>query len=351
MTSSSISTSPSSALTLTSPPPTFPSTSTFLLGNVAFDELPRPDINSEAVDFRAASESLSAGGRSAGRTTLRTLGLLADYHGRAVPTNGALLLFGKTRRDWFPDAVIRCARFAGADRTRFLDQAEIDEYLPRAVDDVLVFIERHTLQRADIGRLHRRVTPEYPAAVIREAATNAVVHADYSVRGASISVAVFDARIEFTNPGGLPFGLTMAAAMAGVSKLRNRVIGRTFRELGLIEQWGSGIGRMLAECSHRGIRAPRFEEVGAHFRATVFNEPVARTAGPEWQNRLGEHLRDTGSISTKDAAKLWRTSVRAARARLRTLVDRGILAELGTGPTDPHKKYVRRTPTDEAQCD
>ena len=56
MTSSSISTSPSSALTLTSPPPTFPSTSTFLLGNVAFDELPRPDINSEAVDFRAASE-------------------------------------------------------------------------------------------------------------------------------------------------------------------------------------------------------------------------------------------------------------------------------------------------------
>jgi ATP-dependent DNA helicase RecG len=34
--------------------------------NVAFDELPRPDVNSEAVDFRAASEFLSAGGRSAG---------------------------------------------------------------------------------------------------------------------------------------------------------------------------------------------------------------------------------------------------------------------------------------------
>ena len=75
-----------------------------LAGNVAFDELPRPDVNSEAVDFRAASEFLSGRGRSAGRTTHRTLGLLVDYHGRAVPTNGALLLFGRTRREWFPDA-------------------------------------------------------------------------------------------------------------------------------------------------------------------------------------------------------------------------------------------------------
>jgi predicted HTH transcriptional regulator len=60
------------------------------------------------VDFRAASESLSKRGRSAVQTTHRTLGLLADYNGRAVPTNGALLLFGKTRREWIPDAVIRC---------------------------------------------------------------------------------------------------------------------------------------------------------------------------------------------------------------------------------------------------
>jgi len=315
-----------------------------LAGNVAFDELPRPDVDSEAVDFRAASEFLSARGRSAGRTTYRTLGLLADYHGRTVPTNGALLLFGRTRREWFPDAVIRCARFAGTDRTRFLDQAEIVEHLPRAVDNVLVFIERHTLQRAEIGRLHRKTNPEYPTAVIREAATNSVVHADYSSSGTSTQVAVFDDRIEFTNPGGLPFGLTLPAAMAGVSKLRNRVIGRTFRELGLIEQWGSGIGRMLAECSRHGLRVPRFEEVGAHFRVTVFNEVVAKAVISAWQAKLGDHLRETGAVSTKDAAKLWRTSDRTARARLRSLVDKGILAELGTGPRDPHKKYVLRTP-------
>ncbi|MEJ7667890.1 MAG: ATP-binding protein [Casimicrobiaceae bacterium] len=37
-----------------------------------------------------------------------------------------------------------------------------------------------------------------------------------------------------------------------MSKLRNRVIGRVFHELGLIEQWGSGVQRMTAACRTRG---------------------------------------------------------------------------------------------------
>ncbi|MHB2024524.1 MAG: ATP-binding protein [Mycobacteriales bacterium] len=43
------------------------------------------------------------------------------------------------------------------------------------------------------------------------------------------------------SPGLLPFGLTVEDLQRGVSKLRNRVIGRVFHELGLIEQWGSGV--------------------------------------------------------------------------------------------------------------
>jgi predicted HTH transcriptional regulator len=53
--------------------------------------------------------------------------------------------------------------------------------------------------------------------------------------------------------------------MQGVSKLRNRVIGRVFHELHLIEQWGSGIQRMTAACQEAGLEAPRLEEIGMHF--------------------------------------------------------------------------------------
>ncbi len=69
---------------------------------------------------------------------------------------------------------------------------------------------------------------------------NAIVHADYSFKGTNIQIAIFSDRIEITNPGALPFGLSLEKALSGVSQLRNRVIGHIFRELGLIERWVLG---------------------------------------------------------------------------------------------------------------
>ena len=81
---------------------------------------------------------------------------------------------------------------------------------------------------------------------------NAVAHADYSQHGAPIRIAVFDDRLEVENPGLLPFGLTLEDLPRGVSKLRNRVIGRVFHELALVEHWGSGAQRMIATCREAG---------------------------------------------------------------------------------------------------
>ena len=63
-----------------------------------------------------------------------------------------------------------------------------------------------------------------------------LVHADYSQRGAPIRIAFFDDRIEIENPGILLPGLTIEDMKQGVSKIRNPVIARVFRELHLIEQ-------------------------------------------------------------------------------------------------------------------
>ena len=37
--------------------------------------------------------------------------------------------------------------------------------------------------------------------------------------------------------------MTVEDMPTGVSRVRNRVVARVFKELGYIEQWGSGIGR------------------------------------------------------------------------------------------------------------
>jgi predicted HTH transcriptional regulator len=311
-----------------------------LARNTFFDEQPCLETSWDDIDVRAVSELFAAVSRPLTPPKQRSLGLVVSQGARELPSIGAVLLFGKNRERLFPSATIRCARFLGKDTARFLDQIEIDDYLPKAVDSVVTFIERHTRQGIEIGRVQRRDVPEYPVEAVREAVINAIVHADYSIGGAGTKVAIFDDRIEITNPGLLPFGLTLEAALAGVSRLRNRVIGRVFRELGLIEQWGSGLGRINATCRNAGLAAPRFEELGANFRVTLSGERVTVPARPEWQSALLAHLAREGRITTQEAAELWKTSARTARNRLLAMVKGRLVAEVGRGPTDPYRVYV-----------
>ena len=58
---------------------------------------------------------------------------------------------------------------------------------------------------------------------------------------------MFDDRIEVTSPGGLPKGLSKEEYLAGqLSILRNPIIANIFFRLGLIEQFSTGIQRILA---------------------------------------------------------------------------------------------------------
>ena len=80
----------------------------------------------------------------------------------------------------------------------------------------------------------------------------------------------FDDRIEIENPGVLIPGMSFADLPRGISRLRNRVISRVlFRELGLIEQWGSGTPVILEEAASQHLPLPLFEELGLRFRVTL----------------------------------------------------------------------------------
>jgi predicted HTH transcriptional regulator len=110
------------------------------------------------------------------------------------------------------------------------------------------FIEKHTRTGTDIGAVRRIENIALPPAVTREALINSIVHCDYSQQGAPIRLSIFDDRIEIENPGLLPFGLMLSDLRQGISKLRNRVMGRVLNKLGLVEHWGSGVQRMISGC-------------------------------------------------------------------------------------------------------
>jgi len=168
---------------------------------------------------------------------------------------------------------------------------------------------------------------------------NAIVHADYAQRGAPIRVAVYADRLEIENPGLLPFGLAIEEIQKGISRLRNRVIGRVFHALGLIEQWGSGIQRILGACREAGLQDPTFEEIGNHFRVTLFKArrgvPLVRKTDQLILRALGQ----SKGLSTHEVATLIQRSPRATRTRLLLLVERGFVVAVGTGPKDPQRRY------------
>lgn len=306
----------------------------------SFDEQPIPELNSEAIDFRVASEFFKPI-RKLARHELQTLKIVTSYQGRTVPTIGGILLFGPDRLVHYPDAWIQAGRFAGSDRRRIIDSTEIRSYLPGVAAEVIAFLQKHMTREAVIGPVKRTDLWTYPVVAVREAIVNAIVHADYSQRGAPIRVALFDDRLEIENPGLLPFGLTIEDIQRGISKLRNRVLGRVFQELGLIEQWGSGIQRMTAACQDRGLGVPRFEEIGTHFRVTLSSTPRTTPQRDSRDNAILtalENNRETG-LSTSQIAREISLSPRAARTRLASLVERGLIVEIGSGPQDPHRRY------------
>jgi ATP-dependent DNA helicase RecG len=99
----------------------------------------------------------------------------------------------------------------------------------------------------DFSEIRRKDVWSIPLGILREVVINALVHADYSQRGAPTRITFFDDRIEVENPGILLPGMTIEDMKQGVSKIRNHVIARIFRELDFIEQWGSGIRRIFKE--------------------------------------------------------------------------------------------------------
>lgn len=308
--------------------------------NQPYDEQPMPELNSEAIDFRAASESF-APIRKLASSDLETLRLVTKYQGKKVPTVAGILLFGKDRSHYFPDAWIQLGRFNGIDKQHIMDTLEIHSYFTFAVDEAMDFVKKHAMRTLKIDETRHAEQWSSPLIAVREAIINAIVHADYSQHGSPIRISIFDDRLEIENPGLLPFGLTMDDLWQGVSKLRNRTIGRVFNALGFIERWGSGIQRMAAACREGGFADPQLQEIGTHFRVTIFTERKTSPLLDELDRKILQGLQKGKGLSTNEIAKIINRSTRATRTRLLSLIECGLVVELGSSAKDPGRKYFK----------
>ncbi|MDA3915603.1 MAG: helix-turn-helix domain-containing protein [Deltaproteobacteria bacterium] len=236
---------------------------------VAFDEMPMPELSIDDLDTKAIAQSVREK-YPVDKTELQTLKLLVSHQGRLVPSKGAIILFGRERNLSFSDVWVQCGRFTGTDKSDIFDHIEIYDHLPLAVDSIMLFLKKHAMRGADFSEIRRKDVWSIPLGILREVVINALVHADYSQRGAPIRIAFFDDRIEIENPGILMPGMTIKDMKQGISRIRNPVIARFFREMNLIEQWGTGVPRMFKQAQELGLPEPQIMEIGMRMRFVVF---------------------------------------------------------------------------------
>jgi len=201
---------------------------------------------------------------------LINLKLLKSVDGNLFPTNGYVLLTESVRH--FDFALVKCARFKGTDMSHFIDRKELELPVYEQIEAALNFSKMYIALGCEIVGARRIDKYAIPIKAIREAVSNAVAHRSYGKNTAFITLNIFDDRVEITSPGALPGMLDVEQIKTGRSEIRNKVVARTLKEMGFIEQWGTGISRIISESAAHGVKPPLFEEIGQGFRVTIYGD-------------------------------------------------------------------------------
>lgn len=178
--------------------------------------------------------------------------------------NAALVLFAKDTLLPYPQCSIKMARFIGKDKLGdFIDNQKVYGNAFKILTETDAFLRRHlaiaSFFRTD--QFERIDKPALPVLAVREALINAICHRDYSDPSASISLAIFDDRLEIWSCGSLPKKLKIEDLKRRHESFpRNKLISKVFHASGYIETWGTGTNRMIVLCKKDGIPEPEFEE-------------------------------------------------------------------------------------------
>ena len=191
-------------------------------------------------------------------------------------TNLALLLSEQCEH------TTKIAVFEGYSKAVFKSRKEFTGSLIQQLYDIIEYIDYFNHVHAQIGKVRRIETRDYPVDAIREAVLNALVHREYGL-SASTFVNVYDNRIEFLNVGGLVPGITLDAVLFGVSHSRNEALAKIFYRLELVEAYGTGIMRIMNNYESCTAK-PKIDITDSSFMLTLPNMRLSRLESPIDEN-------------------------------------------------------------------
>jgi ATP-dependent DNA helicase RecG len=191
-----------------------------------------------------------------------------------LPTNAAILLFGKDPLFFVPGSYIQYVRYAGSSQA---DEPIRDRRFSGDLLSVLRGLDQLAEDVAE-GRpvaaqgLAERMVYDYPPRALHELFVNAVIHRNYDGSSTPILINQFEDRIEILSPGGLFGDLTREQFPRGTS-YRNPVLAEAAKTLGFVNRYGRGIAIVQAELARNDAPPATFELGANHFLVRVPKRP------------------------------------------------------------------------------
>jgi len=118
-----------------------------------------------------------------------------------------------------------------------------------------------------MGQALRKQVPMYPELAVRELTANALIHQDFAVTGAGPMIEIFEDRIEITNPG-KPL-IATERFLDTPPRSRNEALASLLRRMGICEERGTGVDKVVFQTEFYQLPAPIFEVVGDNTRAVL----------------------------------------------------------------------------------
>ena len=131
-----------------------------------------------------------------------------------------------------------------------------------------VYINNLLPRNEVIGQALRRNVPMYPELAVRELVVNAIIHQDFSMTGIGTTVEIFSDRMEITNAG-KPL-VNPDRFLDSPPRSRNEALASFMRRIGICEERGSGVDKVVFETELYQLHAPLFEKHDYATRAILF---------------------------------------------------------------------------------
>ena len=196
--------------------------------------------------------------------------IVKGHNGRWNITNVGAVLFAKRLADFhsLKRKAVRVVLYKGESRVETVREQEGNKGYATGFEGLIGFVTNLLPSNEVIGQALRKPVSMFPELAIRELVANAIIHQDLHASGTAPMVEIFSNRMEITSPG-LPLVHT-ERFLDSPPRSRNEALASFMRRIGVCEERGSGVDKVVFQTELYQLPAPLFETTDEHTRAVLF---------------------------------------------------------------------------------